>query len=182
MNAPPDQAVPGRIVLRALGNQIHRRQLACKVTVNEPNDRQRPCIASRAALCCDHVQHGLDIGRRASDDAQDFTRRCLLLQRFGELLEQPHVLDGDHRLVGERFEELDLRRGEGAHLECDVRSVIQRVLLAGEGARPSVCENAFGTRQQREIVLRADIRNVKRTVLAHPAKIWLINTELDATQ
>ena len=33
-----------------------------------------------------------------------------------EFLEQPHVLDGDHRLVGEGFEELDLRRGEGAHL------------------------------------------------------------------
>ena len=33
-----------------------------------------------------------------------------------ELLEQPHVLDGDHRLVGEGFKQLDLRRGEGAHL------------------------------------------------------------------
>ena len=30
-----------------------------------------------------------------------------------EFLEQPHVLDGDHRLIGEGFEELDLRRGEG---------------------------------------------------------------------
>ena len=32
------------------------------------------------------------------------------------VLEQPHVLDGDHRLVGEGFKQLDLRRGEGAHL------------------------------------------------------------------
>ena len=37
---------------------------------------------------------------------------------FLELLEQPHVLDRDHRLIGESFEELDLRRGEGAHLDA----------------------------------------------------------------
>ena len=34
---------------------------------------------------------------------------------FLEFLEQPHVLDGDDGLVGEGFEQLDLRRGEGAH-------------------------------------------------------------------
>ena len=48
----------------------------------------------------------------------NFTRRCLLLQRFLEFLEQPHVLNGDHRLVGESFEQLDLRRGEGTHLDA----------------------------------------------------------------
>ena len=47
---------------------------------------------------------------------KNFARRRLLLQRFLEFLEQPHVLDGDHGLVGEGFEQLDLRRGEGAHL------------------------------------------------------------------
>ena len=36
--------------------------------------------------------------------------------RLLEFLEQPDVLDGDHGLVGESFEELDLRRSEGAHL------------------------------------------------------------------
>ena len=43
---------------------------------------------------------------------QDFTRRRLLLQRLGQFaiavlqfLEQPHVLDGDDRLVGEGFEQ-----------------------------------------------------------------------------
>ena len=32
----------------------------------------------------------------------------------------------------------------------------------------------------REIVLRADIGNMERAVLAHPAKLWFINTDLDA--
>ena len=64
------------------------------------------------------VKHRLNVRRRAGDDAQDFTRRRLLLQRLLEFLEQPHVLDGDHRLIGKGFEQLDLRRGEGAHLDA----------------------------------------------------------------
>ena len=36
-------------------------------------------------------------------------------------LKQPYVLDGDHRLIREGFEQLDLRRSKGAHLgaTCD---------------------------------------------------------------
>ena len=52
-------------------------------------------------------------------------RRRLMLQRFGEFrvallqfFEQPHVLDGDDRLVGEGFEQLDLSVGERAGLPC----------------------------------------------------------------
>ena len=70
-------------------------------------------LAQPRGVFCDHIQHRLDIRRRAGDDAQDFTRRGLLLQRLLEFLKQPHVLDGDHRLVGEGFKQLDLRRGEG---------------------------------------------------------------------
>ena len=46
--------------------------------------------------------------------------RCLLLQGFAEIagalaqfVEQPHVLDGDHRLVGEGAHQLNLLVGEG---------------------------------------------------------------------
>src|SRR5262249_25437099 len=41
----------------------------------------------------------------------------LLLQRFAQLVEQPRVLDRNHRLVGEGGGEFDLPVGEGAHLE-----------------------------------------------------------------
>ena len=67
------------------------------------------------------VEHGLDVGRRARDDAQDLACRRLLLQRLGQVavarlqfLEQADVLDRDHRLVGERLEQRHLparRRG-----------------------------------------------------------------------
>src|SRR5215475_9425500 len=70
------------------------------------------------------VEHRLDVCRRAGDDAQDFTRGSLLLQRFLEFLEQTDVLNGDHSLVSKSFEKLDLRRSEGAHFiaTCDQRS------------------------------------------------------------
>ena len=52
-----------------------------------------------------------------------------------EFLEQPHVLDGDHGLIGEGFEQLDLRRGEGAHLgaTCDQCSNEFPLLTKGNG-------------------------------------------------
>src|SRR5687767_15867305 len=39
---------------------------------------------------------------------------------------------------------------------------------------------AAGGTQHWEIVLRAGVGNVERAVLAHPAMLWLINTDLDA--
>ena len=58
----------------------------------------------------------------------------LLLQRLGELgralahlVEQPHVLDRDHRLVGEGRHQVDLRVGEGVHF------------IAGEGEDANRC-------------------------------------------
>src|SRR5215470_5669905 len=78
----------------------------------------------------DGVEHGLYIGRRATDNAKDLARGCLLLQRLGhlcvrrsqslilslQLREEAHVLDGDHRLRGEGLEERDLALTERARL------------------------------------------------------------------
>ena len=62
---------------------------------------------------------GSKITGRAADDLQHLRRCRLLLQRLRELpralllrLEQPRVLDGDHRLVGEGLDQLDLLVGE----------------------------------------------------------------------
>ena len=56
------------------------------------------------------------------NDTQHLGGRRLLLQRLGEiararlhLVEQPHVLDRDHRLVGEGGHQLDLPGGERLH-------------------------------------------------------------------
>ena len=138
-------------------------------------------IAQPRGILRDHIQHRLNIRRRAGDDTQDFTRRRLLLQRLLEFLEQPHVLDGDHGLVGEGFKELDLRRGEGAHLDatCGQHSNEFPLLTKRSGQEGAP---VAGRTQHWEIVLRADVGNVERAVLAHPAILWLINTDLDAVE
>ena len=63
----------------------------------------------------DGVEDRLHVGRRAADDAEHLGGRRLMLQRLAqfrvalaEFLEQAHVLDGDHGLVGEGLEERDL--------------------------------------------------------------------------
>ncbi len=65
------------------------------------------------------LEHRLQLAGRARDDLQHLRGRGLLLQRLGELagprlhlVEQPHVLDRDHRLIGEGCGEADLLVGE----------------------------------------------------------------------
>ena len=74
----------------------------------DTNDLSISCVTEARRIFGDHIEHGLNVRRRASDDAQDLTRRGLLLQRFLELLKKPHVLDGDDRLIGEGFHQLHL--------------------------------------------------------------------------
>ena len=71
----------------------------------------------------DDFEHRLSVGRRLADGSKDLARRRLLLEGLGQLgvprlqlLEQAHVLDGDHRLVGKRLEQGHLGVREGAEL------------------------------------------------------------------
>src|SRR5439155_6234751 len=108
------------------------------------------------------------------------TRRRLLFQRLLELLEQPHVLDRDHRLVGEGLQQLDLRGGEGPYLGAPRRQRSNEFLLLAKGNDQKTAHDAGGTHHC-EIVLIAHVGNVERTMFAHPAILWLINTDLSAT-
>src|SRR5215471_6193939 len=65
-------------------------------------------FAQTGGIRDDRVQNRLKIARRFADDAQHLCGSGLLLQRLRKLaralllrLEQPHVLDGDDRLIGE---------------------------------------------------------------------------------
>src|SRR5258705_6682381 len=76
------------------------------------------------------VEHRLDVGGRARDDAEDLARRRLLFEGFGHLLvrrrerlvpfpelrEQTHVLERDHGLVRKRLEQRDLPVAEALSL------------------------------------------------------------------
>src|SRR5262249_42544252 len=61
------------------------------------------------------VENWMNVRRRLADDAQNVAGRGLFVECHGQLaiarlkfLEQPHILDGDDRLVGERFQQRDL--------------------------------------------------------------------------
>ncbi len=99
-----------------LGNRME--QLAV-----EPQERAEEAGAQPHGAPDDGVEDRLHVGLRATDDAQDLARGRLLLERFCQiavarlqLLEQPHVLDGDQRLIGERAKQLDLSLAELAWL------------------------------------------------------------------
>src|SRR5215470_15269332 len=74
------------------------------------------------------LEHRLQLAGRAGDHLQDLGAGRLLLERLGELaraclhlVEQAHVLDRDHRLVGEGLEQLDLLRTEGPRFGAATR-------------------------------------------------------------
>src|SRR5215470_16836561 len=74
------------------------------------------CSTYPGCILSNSVQDRLNIRRRTGDDTQNFTRGCLLFQRLLEFVEQAHILDGDHRLIGKRFEKLDLFLRKRANL------------------------------------------------------------------
>ena len=91
------------------------------------------CATNTSSVLSNYIQHRLDIRRRAGDDAQNLARRCLLLQRFFEFVEQPHVLNGDHCLVSEGLHQLDLRRCEGTHLGATCEQSSDQFVLLTKG-------------------------------------------------
>src|SRR3954464_7304634 len=69
------------------------------------------------------IEHCLQIERRAADDLEDVGGGGLLLKGLRKiararlyLIEQPHILDRDHRLIGEGPDKLDVVGGERSGL------------------------------------------------------------------
>jgi hypothetical protein len=88
------------------------------------------------------VEDGLHVGGRAADHPQDLGGRRLLLKRLGqvavprlELVEQPDILDSDHRLIGEGGDQLNLLVGERPYL----------------GPPDADCPDSLGSAEQRNV-------------------------------
>ncbi|MGC2080348.1 MAG: hypothetical protein WA728_30910 [Xanthobacteraceae bacterium] len=58
------------------------------------------------------LEHSSQLKCRTTNDLEHIGGGGLLLQRFAQFIQQPRVLDGDGRLVGEGFYKLDLLVGE----------------------------------------------------------------------
>src|SRR5262249_45374296 len=94
------------------------------------------------------------------------------------LVEQPHIFDGNDRLVGECFQELNLCRCERARFAS---TRVQRSNEFSLLTKRSAQEGAKDAGKRRwEIILGANVGNMERAMLADPGKHWVINTELDA--
>jgi hypothetical protein len=95
----------------------------------EPEHHALDALAQPRGTRGDGIEGRLNVGRRRRDHAEDFAGGGLLIERLGhlrvglrqrpvlflEFREQAHVLDRDHRLVGEGLRELDLLVREGLH-------------------------------------------------------------------
>src|SRR5262249_24223868 len=89
-----------------------------KLTVDNGNDTDLR-IAQFLSWLADSFEHWLDVSRRTRNNAQHVRGCFLLFQRFRQLvrtlllrLEQPRILDSDHRLIGESLRQLNLLVGE----------------------------------------------------------------------
>src|SRR5262249_33961224 len=88
----------------------------------EADERAKNSVTQLRGLVDDRVKDGLDVRRRAGDRLEDRARRDQVTIACLQLLEQPDILDGDDRLVGECLKERNLRIGEEPRLRmryCD---------------------------------------------------------------
>jgi hypothetical protein len=91
----------------------------------EPEEEGIARLAKIMRRLDDRIEHRLEIVGRAADHVQHVACGCLVFERLLQLrgarldlLEQPHILDRDHGLVGEGRDELDLLLREGAHVRA----------------------------------------------------------------
>src|SRR5262249_25555483 len=123
-DAPADQ----RRIRRARSEQAKRfarpvvRPFEVYELAVEPEYGGHRAAAQVRGVLQDRLEHRRHIRRRSRNDAENFAGRCLLLQGLRQiavarlqLLEQAHVLDGDHGLAGEHAEEIDLLLCERPH-------------------------------------------------------------------
>jgi len=118
------------------------------------------------------LEHRLNFAGRARYDAEHLRCRGLLLQRIGKLvralllgLEQPRILDRDHRLVGEGLEQCDLFLGKRPHLHATDQNRSDRLPLPQQrsGERRSMTVSPSRLRPFRKFALRRpQIRDVHR--------------------
>jgi hypothetical protein len=81
---------------------------AVEDAVDLTGDRAAVGVAELRRRCDEGVQHRLQVEGRAADRLQYVGGRRLLLERFPELIRQPRISYGDHRLARERFQDRHL--------------------------------------------------------------------------
>lgn len=125
-----------RIVPRAVcaNRPAHCLQM-CKTLVVEGQDRQIAARDQPLAAVEDFLEDGLRNLHRIADDIQHFRRRCLPLQRVLRLAQQTHVLDRDHRLIGEILQQVDVLLRERFYHPLVGRDIADHLALVDQRHR-----------------------------------------------
>src|SRR5215472_769702 len=110
------------------GREIVGRRKLQKIAIVQEDYAKHGLAQARGALN-NRIEHRLGICRRSGDDVKHLARRSLMFERVGQLallrlhlIEQPHVLDRDHRLVSKGSDQLDLlvgKRLDPLSRDCD---------------------------------------------------------------
>ena len=118
------------------------------------NDETIDCPTELRGTRGNRIEGRLDVRRRAADHAQNVARCRLLLEGLADLSvrlsersvlllqlgKEPHILDGDHRLVGKCRDQLDLLLGERLDLEPLQREDSEQAALSDHGNRQQGAE------------------------------------------
>ena len=96
------------------GLAVHRHR--AKVVPFPQKQITQFSFADAGSVLQHRVEHWLQVARRAADRLEHVGSGSLLLQGFTQLVQQPRVVDGDHRLVGEIADKLDLLFGKRTNL------------------------------------------------------------------
>ena len=120
------------------------------------------------------VEYRLHVRGRAADDAEHLGGRRLMLQRLAqfrvallEFLEQAHVLDGDHGLIGEGFQELICFSVKGSELMRSNKNCSNRNTFAHEW------NSKLGSSQLPPLVRVLETRKLGPVATAMPGYEWL---------
>ena len=158
------------------GNAALSRRLEPVTVIRKQRSKRGPAQPHRLLQHC--IEHRRQITGRGIDNLQHLRDRCLLFQRLALLGQQPRILQRDHRLMGEAFQQRNLLFGKRTDLKT-VRAdkPEQRAVLAQRHL-----EKRPDTRQIKVLApcivkaLRLDSPGIRDVVEAFPAHQCLLES------
>src|SRR5215472_15336925 len=98
--------------------QLRRQSVASRNAIDVAITKENDVVLRLAEPRCrlhERIEHRLQIECRATDDLEHVARSSLLLQGFPQFAQQSRVFDGDHSLISEVLQQLDLFIGKRTH-------------------------------------------------------------------
>src|SRR5262249_35191075 len=146
--------------------------------VFDDNNVNKLRLADAGGMFGNRLENRCYVARRARDHGQDIADRGLLLQRLRELararlhlVEQPHVLDRNHRLVGEGRCQFDLFVGKRPYFAAINSNHADQIITLNHGYGGDSANPAdLGTLFVVEILIGKNVLDLDRLLFLHSAR------------